>query len=166
MKIKQFTSIKKFKSFTDFDWTKFCRFIGKDATGVPQMQVEELGHVSAIFGENGSGKLTLCGILKSLSQHEDFETALPEIAEVEVKKNGSITVHKFESGCWVNGQLDNASVKLNLLRVLIRLSHDTKTLDGKKYTTIQQQIDEIGRMLGGWIKSVKTESPQHLQASA
>lgn len=57
--------------------------------------------------------------------------------------------------------LDQASVKLNLLRVLIRLSHDTKAIDGKKYTTIQQQIDEIGRMLGGWIKSIKAEGTQN-----
>lgn len=57
--------------------------------------------------------------------------------------------------------LDRASIKLNLLRVLIRLSHDTKAIDGKKYTLIQQQIDEIGRMLGGWIKSIKTESTQN-----
>lgn len=110
MKIKRFTSIKKFKSFTDFDWTKFCRFVGKDANGVEQMQVEELGHVSTIFGENGSGKSTLCGVLKSLSQYEEFETTLPEIAEVEVKKNGSTTVHKFESGHWVNGRLDKGDI--------------------------------------------------------
>lgn len=57
--------------------------------------------------------------------------------------------------------LDKASAKLNLLRVLIRLSHDTKAIDGKKYTTIQQQIDEIGRMLGGWIKSIKAEGTQN-----
>lgn len=57
--------------------------------------------------------------------------------------------------------LDQASVKLNLLRFLIRLSYDTKAIDGKKYTAIQQQIDEIGRMLGGWIKSLKVEGTQN-----
>ncbi|HAL49932.1 TPA: diversity-generating retroelement protein Avd [Candidatus Uhrbacteria bacterium] len=51
--------------------------------------------------------------------------------------------------------LEKASVKLNLLRVFIRLSFDTKSIDGKKYTAIQQRIDEIGRMLGGWIKLFK-----------
>lgn len=54
--------------------------------------------------------------------------------------------------------LEKASVKLNLLRVFIRLSFDTKSIDGKKYTAIQQQIDEIGRMLGGWIKLFKKDS--------
>jgi hypothetical protein len=49
--------------------------------------------------------------------------------------------------------LERASVKLNLLRVLIRLMKETKVIDAKKYTTLQEMIDEIGRMLGGWIKS-------------
>jgi len=50
--------------------------------------------------------------------------------------------------------LETVSVKLNLLRLLLRLMKDTKTLDGKKYVTIQGVVDEIGRMLGGWIRSL------------
>ncbi len=49
--------------------------------------------------------------------------------------------------------LEKASVKLNTLRFLIRLMKDTKSLDNKKYITLQEMIDEIGRMLGGWIRS-------------
>lgn len=55
--------------------------------------------------------------------------------------------------------LEKASVQLNLLRILIRLARDTKIIDLKKYVYLQQIIDEIGRMLGGWIKSVKTPTP-------
>lgn len=51
--------------------------------------------------------------------------------------------------------LEQASVQLNLLRILVRLAKDTKAIDLKKYAQIQQIIDEIGRMLGGWIKSTK-----------
>ena len=51
--------------------------------------------------------------------------------------------------------LDRASVKLNTLRLLIRLMKDTGSLDLKKYATLQTVIDEIGRMLGGWIRSMK-----------
>lgn len=57
--------------------------------------------------------------------------------------------------------LDKASIKLNLLRVLIRLSHETKAIDGKKYTSMQQQIDEVGRMLGGWMRSLKSGDTQN-----
>ena len=49
--------------------------------------------------------------------------------------------------------LEKASVKLNVLRFLIRLMKETKTFDLKKYTAIQTLIDEIGRMIGGWIRA-------------
>jgi hypothetical protein len=51
--------------------------------------------------------------------------------------------------------LERASVKLNLLRVFVRLMKETKTIDARKYVVLQAAIDEIGRMLGGWIKSAK-----------
>lgn len=51
--------------------------------------------------------------------------------------------------------LERVSVKLNLLRVFVRLMKETKIIDGKKYVALQGTIDEIGRMLGGWIKSSK-----------
>jgi hypothetical protein len=51
--------------------------------------------------------------------------------------------------------LENASVKLNLLRVFVRLMKETKAIDGKKYLALETSIDEIGRMLGGWIRSVR-----------
>ncbi len=51
--------------------------------------------------------------------------------------------------------LEQASTKLNFLRVFIRLMHETKGIDMKKYVALQEHIDEIGRMLGGWMRSVK-----------
>jgi hypothetical protein len=51
--------------------------------------------------------------------------------------------------------LEQYSVQLNILRVLLRLAKDTKLIDVKKYATIQEKIDTIGRMLGGWIKAQK-----------
>lgn len=52
--------------------------------------------------------------------------------------------------------LERASIQLNLLRLLLRLAKDTKAIDLKKYAHAQQMIDEIGRMLGGWIKSARS----------
>jgi hypothetical protein len=49
--------------------------------------------------------------------------------------------------------LVNSSV--DMLRVFIRLASDTKIIDKKLYISLQQQIDEIGRMLGGWLKTLK-----------
>ncbi|KKR91873.1 MAG: hypothetical protein UU95_C0031G0008 [Parcubacteria group bacterium GW2011_GWC2_42_12] len=51
--------------------------------------------------------------------------------------------------------LQKTSTKLNLLRVFLRLCKDTKVLDIKKYIRLEQNVDEIGRMLGGWIKSIQ-----------
>lgn len=51
--------------------------------------------------------------------------------------------------------LEKASLKLNILRILIRLAKDVKIIDFKKYLTLQEKINEIGKMLGGWIKSTK-----------
>jgi hypothetical protein len=49
--------------------------------------------------------------------------------------------------------LERASLKLNILRFFIRLLKETHAIDVKKYTTLQEMIDEIGRMLGGWPRS-------------
>jgi len=49
--------------------------------------------------------------------------------------------------------LEKVSVKLNILRNFIRLMKEVKTFDAKKYVHFQELVDEIGRMLGGWIKS-------------
>jgi hypothetical protein len=54
--------------------------------------------------------------------------------------------------------LEKASSKLNILRILIRLAKEIKALDNKKYLTSEKHLDEIGRMLGGWIKSTKSPS--------
>lgn len=52
--------------------------------------------------------------------------------------------------------LEHTSLKLNMLRVFIRLMKDVKVIDNKKYVTLENIVDEMGRMLGGWIKSSKT----------
>lgn len=51
--------------------------------------------------------------------------------------------------------LEQYSIQLNILRVLLRLAKDTKLIDVKKYVNAQERIDTIGRMLGGWIKAQK-----------
>lgn len=51
--------------------------------------------------------------------------------------------------------LEEVSTKLNVLRVFLRLAKDVKALDTKKLVMLQEMVDEIGRMLGGWMKSVK-----------
>jgi len=51
--------------------------------------------------------------------------------------------------------LRKTSRKLNLLRVFVRLMKDTGSIKFKDYTLMEEEIDETGRMLGGWIRSTK-----------
>ncbi len=54
--------------------------------------------------------------------------------------------------------LQKASVKLNLLRIYVRLAKEVRALDSKKYLFLQEDIDEIGRMLGGWLRSAQDKN--------
>lgn len=40
--------------------------------------------------------------------------------------------------------------KLDTLKLLLLILWETKSLDNTKYIALSAQLDEIGRMLGGW----------------
>lgn len=68
-------------------------------------------------------------------------------------------IEKFYEAGYLKGDnkenlLNEASTKLNILRLFVRLMKDTRAIDGKKYIILQTSIDEIGRMLGGWLRSI------------
>ncbi len=54
--------------------------------------------------------------------------------------------------------LRQASFSLSLLRLLLRLAWDTRCIDNKKTAALQTVIDEIGRMIGGWMKSLQCQN--------
>ncbi len=51
--------------------------------------------------------------------------------------------------------LNKASIKLDFLKILVRLLNDTKSINQKKYILLEDSLQEIGRMIGGWLKSLK-----------
>ena len=51
--------------------------------------------------------------------------------------------------------LYEADVKLDVLRFKIRVAHELQHLKTKQYEVLSSQLTEIGKMLGGWIKSTK-----------
>jgi hypothetical protein len=55
--------------------------------------------------------------------------------------------------------LNKIDVKLKIFKTLIRLGFDAKIIDQKKYLKLEESLQEIGRMLGGWIKSIKEKYP-------
>lgn len=52
-------------------------------------------------------------------------------------------------------ELQKANVKFDVLKILLRLTKDIKALDNKEYIVLQSHVQKIGKMLGGWMKSVK-----------
>lgn len=51
--------------------------------------------------------------------------------------------------------LNRANIKLDLLKILIRLAEAIKALPTKKYLYLEELLQEIGKMLGGWIRSIR-----------
>lgn len=101
-------------------------------------------------------------LYKTLHQ---YRNAIPKQDRFTVlEKCENTTLQLLETIMTASGQkpaekiytLEQASVKLNMLRVFIRLLKDIKALDNKKYICLESMADEIGRMLGGWLRSIKT----------
>lgn len=51
--------------------------------------------------------------------------------------------------------LEEANAKFDVLKVLFRMARELKILDNKKYLSLQEKAQEIGRMLGGWMRSLR-----------
>lgn len=51
--------------------------------------------------------------------------------------------------------LEEANNKFDVLKVLFRMARELKMLDNKKYLSLEEKAQEIGRMLGGWIRSLR-----------
>ena len=50
--------------------------------------------------------------------------------------------------------LSQASIKFDVLKIFIRMAWELKILDDKKYAELQIHLQEIGKMIGGWLKSL------------
>ena len=51
--------------------------------------------------------------------------------------------------------LEAANNKFDVLKVLFRMARELKMLDTKKYLSLEDKTQEIGRMLGGWMRSLR-----------
>lgn len=54
--------------------------------------------------------------------------------------------------------LQQADLELDKLRLYVRLGHARKLLDNRQYEYAVNSLMEIGKLLGGWIKSIPTIS--------
>ncbi|MEK7529095.1 MAG: diversity-generating retroelement protein Avd, partial [Patescibacteria group bacterium] len=56
--------------------------------------------------------------------------------------------------------LKKIDIKLKILKIMVRLAFDVKVIDQKKYISLEKELQEIGKMLGGWIKSSSNKVAQ------
>lgn len=61
--------------------------------------------------------------------------------------SGALYVKKEEKTLYIKVAIR----KTDTLKLLLLMLWETKSLDNKKYLAISEKIDEIGRMLGGWL---------------
>ncbi len=52
-----------------------------------------------------------------------------------------------------------AMVRLDLVKFFLQILWEIKGLDNKKYIHFSEGLNEIGKMLGGWIKQLSKENP-------
>ncbi len=56
------------------------------------------------------------------------------------------------------GYLREANLKIELLRFLWRLSLDLKYLNTRRYEFVSKKLNDIGRLVGGWIRQQKAKN--------
>jgi len=55
-----------------------------------------------------------------------------------------------------DGFIIKANAKVELLKILFRLALNIGAIDAKGYLRTQEMVQETGKMLGGWIKYLKS----------
>lgn len=93
MRIQKIVQIERYKSFQNFIWTDF--FDGS----------ENFSNLNIFFGENGTGKSSICNIFKNFSNNLDFEK-YPK--KVEIKTDGDI--FKYTGCVWTPNKLQKDSI--------------------------------------------------------
>ncbi|MEX2010565.1 MAG: four helix bundle protein [Parcubacteria group bacterium] len=48
--------------------------------------------------------------------------------------------------------------KVDILKFFLRITWEIRAFDSKRYATISENLDELGRMLGGWKRGLETKT--------
>ncbi|MBU2543460.1 AAA family ATPase [Patescibacteria group bacterium] len=93
MKIQKIQNIQGYKSFQNYTWHTFCN--------------SETFHTKTnlLYGENGSGKSSLCNILKSVSQNKDFIRYSPKSVKIQIDSAS----YEYTSNNWIS-RIDKDSI--------------------------------------------------------
>ncbi len=55
--------------------------------------------------------------------------------------------------------LETAIKKTDILKFFLRIAWEIRALDDKKYLSLSEKTQELGRMIGGWRKGLLTKTP-------
>ena len=55
--------------------------------------------------------------------------------------------------------LKKAGVKLDLLKFFLQIAWESNALEKKHYILLSTPLNEIGKMLGGWVRGIQKETP-------
>ncbi|MGE0225640.1 MAG: diversity-generating retroelement protein Avd [Acetobacteraceae bacterium] len=58
-----------------------------------------------------------------------------------------------------DAMLVQANLGLERLRVFMRLSNELRLIDARRYEHAARSLDEVGRLVGGWIKAQHAHAP-------
>jgi hypothetical protein len=97
----------------------------------------------------GSRQCKKCGLRFLLGDH--IQTTVLEVTEGIVEATYSAQTEPI---------LRRVNLALEKLRLLFRLAKDLRYLDLRRYEFAARSIDEIGRLIGGWIKAGRA-APSH-----
>ena len=79
---------------------------------------------------------------------QEIETTILDLLESVAKAEYSSQKKTIEL-------LNQGSANLDFLKILIRLCYELKIINQKKYIELEERLQEIGKMLGGWLRSLK-----------
>ena len=65
----------------------------------------------------------------------------------------------YGSGALRENLLGEASITLDMLKVLVRIAKDKKSIQPNQYFILEERLQDVGRQLGGWIRFLSTKKP-------
>ena len=51
------------------------------------------------------------------------------------------------------------SAQFDALKFFLKILWELKALDNNKYARLSQELDTVGKMIGGWLNALKKETP-------
>lgn len=91
--------------------------------------------------------------LKLFPKHEKY--TLGEKIENTILETLELVLLATYTGIYKKDILRKANNKVDLLKYLIRIAYETSSVKIKGYLLLEEQILEIGKDIGSWIKSLR-----------